>query len=393
MLTNATVRAARPRARPYKLFDGRGLYLHVTPSGHRGWRLRYRLEGREKLLCLGAFPELDLGGAREAGDAARAQLALGADPSLAVIQRSSSGFEDVARAWHAHQLARWSAVHADDVLASLARDVFPAIGAVPLAAIDAPAVLRVLRAVEARGHHETARRLRQRISAVFGFAMSEGLAQEDPAAIVTRALAPSAAPQRHRALLSIGPARELLVAVDQLDAAPAAKLASRFLALTAVRLAGVRGAAWSEFEQLDGPEPTWRIPAARMKLTRRKKADPAADHLVPLVPAAVSVLHAARAAFPGDGPVFPGRDGERPLGEGAIGALYRRAGFGEAHVPHGWRATFSTVLNERWPEDRTIIDRALAHAPKDKVEAAYNRAEHLDRRRNLFVRWAELLLG
>ena len=270
-------------------------------------------------------------------------------------------------------------------------DVFPAIGALPLAAIDAPTVLRVLREVEARGTLETARRLRQRISAVFAFAMSEGLTPADPAAIVTRALSPGAAPRRHRALLTIEPARALLAAVEQLDAAPAAKLASRLLALTAVRLACVRGAAWSEFEGLDGPDPVWRIPAARMKLTRRKKADPAAEHLVPLAPPAVEVLGAARRLAPDGDLVFPGRDGTRPLGEGAIGALYRRARFGDRHVPHGWRATFSTILNERWPEDRAIIDRALAHAPKDKVEAAYNRAEHLDRRRDLFVRWADLL--
>ncbi|HEY0116301.1 MAG TPA: integrase arm-type DNA-binding domain-containing protein [Allosphingosinicella sp.] len=393
MLTNATVKAARPSARAYKLGDAGGLYLYVRPSGSKTWRMKFRYQRREKLLTFGDFPDVALVDARELRDRAREQLRRGEDPTARSAELASieATFEAAARRWHAHQLARWSTVHAADVLTSLERDVFPAIGALHLGAIDAPAVLRVLRDVERRGAVETARRLRQRISGVFGFAMSEGIAAADPAAIVARALAPSPATRRHPALLELADARALLAAAERVDAAAIVKLASRFLALTAVRLAALRGARWDEFQDLDGAAPLWRIPAARMKLTQVKKADPAADHLVPLSAAAVDVLRQARAIAGDAGFVFPGRGGRLPIGEAAIGELYIRAGHSGRHVPHGWRATFSTIMNERSPGDRDLIDRALAHAPKDKVEAAYNRAEHLERRRDLFQRWADLV--
>jgi integrase len=171
------------------------------------------------------------------------------------------------------------------------------------------------------------------------------------------------------------------------------------LALTAVRLEAVRGMRWDEIEDLDGHAPLWRVPPARMKLKKAKKEDARFAHLVPLSDAAVAILRqAAREnGYDTHSPqaedlVFPGRDHGRPIGEGAIGALYDRAGFSGRHVPHGWRSSFSTILNETLgPDARADIDRALAHTPKDKVEAAYNRAELLDRRRMLFARWGELL--
>jgi len=394
MLTNATVKAARPSARPYKLGDSGGLYVLVRPNGRKTYRMKFRYQRREKLLTFGDFPDVALAEARELRDRAREQLRRGADPSdrNATNATNATAFADVARRWHAHQLPRWSAVHAADVLATLERDVFPSLGALQLGAIDAPAVLRALRGVEARGCIETARRLRQRISAVFSFAMSEGLAVADPAAIVARALQPIPATRRHPALLELGDARRLLADVDALEAGAIVKLASRFLALTAVRLAALRGARWCEIEDLDGAEPLWRIPAARMKLTQVRKADPAAAHLVPLAPAAAEILRAVRSATTqNESLIFPGRGGNAPIGEAAIGTLYIRAGYAGRHVPHGWRASFSTIMNERRPADRALIDAALAHSPKDKVEAAYNRAQHLERRREIFADWAQLL--
>jgi integrase len=405
MLNDAAVRAARPRAAAYKIADERGLHLFVAPNGRRSFRLKFRYQGREQLLTIGTWPEISLADARARRDVAREQLARGEDPRPAQVCEivQIRNFEDAARAWHRHQLARWTAVHAADVLQSLERDIFPVIGAMPMAAITPPVVLAVIRTVEARGSIETARRLRQRISTVFAFAVSEGWAQHDPAAIVAKALQPPALKRQQPALIEIDAARELLAAAELVDAAPATKLASTFLALTAVRLAAVRGASWSEFEGVDwsgdlvGPtQPIWRVPAERMKLAAAKKSSSSNDHLVPLVPAAVQLLRAARALAGNDqiegGLVFAGRFGNNPIGEAAIGALYDRAGFRGRHVPHGWRATFSTVLNERFPNDNSAIDRALAHAAKDKVEAAYNRARHLARRRFLYQRWADLLL-
>jgi integrase len=403
MLTNATVKAARPSARPYKMADAGGLYLLVRPNGSRTWRMKFRFGRKERLLTFGAFPDVDLAHARERRDSAREQLLRGELPISkreAAANDQAATFQDSALRWHAHQQSRWSAVHAADVLSSLQRDAFPAIGAFPLEAIDAPAVLQLLRTVEARSCVETARRLRQRISAVFGLAMSEGFAGQDPAAIVARALAPTPAKRRHPALLEVDAARALLAAAERVDVGPGVKLASRFLALTGVRLGTLRGARWDELEEVDldgsfvGPlRALWRIPPARMKLTKVRKSDPTAAHLVPLSAAAVDVLRAARKLAGASELVFPGRDGRQPIGEAAIGDLYRRAGFTGQHVPHGWRATFSTILNERFPADRALIDQALAHTPKDRVEAAYNRAEQLVRRRCLFERWARVLGG
>lgn len=415
MLTNAAVKAARPRTAAYKLAGGAGLHLYVAPTGLKSFRLRFRFGGREQLLTLGSYPEVDLNAARIRAEAARAQLARGEDPRV----RSSrvETFEAAARAWHSVQAEGWTAVHASDVLGSLERDVFPAIGAEQLNAIAPADVLELLRAVEARGARETARRLRQRISAVFELAIGEGWCSADPAEKVGRGLKKPAAVRHHAALMSIDDARALMTEVDQLEAAPAAKLASRFLALTAMRWAAVRGARWCEIEDLDGSAPVWRVPAARMKLAAVKKSNAAHDHVVPLSPAAVQVLREARAMHhPGaamhdaggimhydvanmhGGLVFRAAGRTSPLGEAAIGALYARTSFAGRHVPHGWRATFSTIMNETMPLERGAIDQALGHTLKSedgsaaKVEGAYNRSQQLDRRRGIFVAWSNALV-
>ena len=305
-------------------------------------------------------------------------------------------FEQLARAWHAHKLDEWAPAHAAEVLASLERDVFPAIGAAAIGAIEPPELLAVLRAVEARGARETARRLRQRLGKIFAYGIAEGQAASNPAADLGAATKPPAPPRPQPALTKVDDCRALLSACDHVvDADNVVLLASRFLALTAVRWAAVRGMRWGEVEDLDGAEPLWRIPAARMKLSKAKKGEARFEHLVPLSPQAVRVLreigYDTRSK---DGLVFPG------LADGALRAVYARTEFIGRHVPHGWRASFSTILNELpwpgWPTEvrrDAMIDLALAHTPKDKVAAAYNRATVLTVRRALFDRWGELLDG
>lgn len=392
MLTNAAVKAARPKLRAYKIADGQGLHLHVAPTGTKSFRLRYRdQDGREQTLTFGP---VTLAEARARRDVARAQLARGEDPRTA---EGAADFEAAARAWHAHHLEGWSPVHAADVLASLERNVFPAIGAAALDSVTRPAILQLLERVEARGAVESARRLRQRIEKVFEFALAKGWASIINPATVGAALANAPATGRQAALVDIGALRELVAAVDALPAGATLRLASCFLALTAVRLAALRGMRWSEIEEFDGPEPLWRVPAVRMKLGVHHKRDAANDHLVPLSPPAVDVLRAARAIVgedvAADALVFASRAGAAPIGAGAIGELYARAGFAGRHVPHGWRASFSTVMNERRPGQRFDIDRTLGHKPKDmkKPERAYNRAQHLTTRRELLEEWAALI--
>lgn len=397
MLTNAAVKAAQPQSRAFKLYDSGGLFLLVTPAGTKSWRLKYRRAGREQLKTMGRFPEVNLAQARALRDQAKQDLARGVDQ----LEQLRS-FADIARAWHAHNLTRWSPAHADDVIAGLERDVFPAIGGNAIGDIRPSELLKVIRAVEARGCRATASRLRQRLSAVFGFAIAQDLVTADPAAQLGRAMAGTALVQPHPALIDIVECRALLQACELARANLHVRLASRFLALTAVRLDAVRGMRWGEIEWecVDTGRPAWRVPPARMKLARSKKGEARFAHLVPLSEPALAVLVAAaeihgqpdgKSIDPGQ-LVFAGRGGAAPIGRGSMGALIARAGFQGRHVPHGWRSSFSTILNDDLgPEFRAAIDRALAHSPKDKVEAAYNRSGMIDQRTAIFDRWGELL--
>ena len=237
---------------------------------------------------------------------------------------------------------------------------------------------------------ETARRVRQRISAVFQFAIASGRAENDPAAVVKGALAPLVK-GRQPAVETLEEARDLLQRVEAAAASPVTKLAHRFLALTAGRPGVINGLPWAEVDAAkDG---VWRVPAVRMKLKADAKTDARADHLVPLSAQAKDVLSAIRALTGRSPYVFPNdRFAHRPMSENAMSFLLKREGFAGVHVPHGWRATFSTVMNERFPADRAVIDLMLAHVPANKVEGAYNRAAHLARRTALAQAWADMLL-
>ncbi len=381
-LTESQIRSAKPREAGYRMPDEHGLHLWVTPQGGKHWRLRYRIDGREKTMTFGPWPEVTVSAARKKTEAARAIIRDGQDPLL--VAGAGEPFEDFARRWIALQRPRWTETHANDVLISLERDVFPVLGKKAIGTITAPAVLSLLRAIEDRGAVETAHRVRQRMSAVFVFAMAEGKIQSDPAAPVRAALKP-VAKGRQPAVVTIAEAREVLKAAEMIPARPETRLALRLLALTAVRPGEVRCARWSEFT-LDDLDPVWIIPAARMKMKR--------EHVVPLSRQAVETMDALR-RLTGRGPLcFPSsRQLSKPMSENAIGYLINRAGFHGRHVPHGWRACFSSVMNEARPGDRHIIDAMLAHISKDKVEAAYNRAQHTARREKIAQEWADLLLA
>jgi integrase len=388
MLTNAVAKAAKARPRSYKLADAGGLHLFVAPTGTKSWRLKYRFGGVEKLLTIGRFPDVSLPEARARREAAKEQLRGGVDPSgTARVGAPAETFEQLARAWYAHKLDSWSSAHAADVIRSLERDFFPAMGKMAIGAIEPPQLLRALRVVEARGRIETARRLRQRLSKIFRYGIAEGLATKDLALELGEGMRTTPRSRPQPALTAIEDCRALLAGCEEMRARVPIRLASRFLALTAVRMAAVRGMRWDEVAGLDGDAPIWRVPPARMKMELAKKqAADAGDrfaHLVPLSPPAVAVLREAADQF---------GSGTSPIGESAIGDLYARTSFAGRHVPHGWRASFSTILNrELGREWRDDIDEALAHAAKGKVEAAYNRAELIERRREVFDRWGAML--
>lgn len=397
MLTDAACRKAKPNDKPYKLTDAGGLHLYITPAGGKHWRCRYEFGGKEKLLTIGPYPGISLTDARTARDNAKATLRDGRDPSVAKKLKKAKlsasdevTFEAVAREWHALNKPRWTPVHANDVLRSLERDVFPDLGALPIREISTPGVLATLRKIEARPAIETARRVRQRMSEVFVYAIASGRADNDPAAIIQSALAPLVKGKRP-ALTDLSAVRTMLAKFESEPAHTVTKLAHRLLALTAVRPGALITTPWSELDALDGD--VWLVPAARMKLIKKRKEEEEYDHLVPLSAQALEVISVLRSITGGGPYAFPNtRHIHQPLSENAIGYHLNRIGYRDKHVPHGWRASLSTILNERYPADHAVIELLLAHREENETKAAYNRAKHLQRRRELLQIWADLIL-
>ena len=400
MLTDLMARKAKAADKPFKLADAGGLYLYVTPTGFKSWRLKYRFAGKERGIVIGPYPEVTLTEARDTRDAARKALRGGLDPATSKKQRAAdtvteygNSFERIAKEWHDLNKSKWSKVHAADVIDSLGRDVFPALGKMPNTRISVPLVLAVLRAIERRPAVETARRVRQRMSAVFVYGISSGICEADPAAVVRGVMAPLVK-GRFPAIVDLNEARAMLQAVEAIPAHPVTRVGHRLLALTGVRCAAIYGAAWTEFEDLDGDEPLWRVPKERMKGRTGLKV----EHVVPLAPQSVELIKSMK-PLTGRGPlIFPNaRFAHQPMSENALGNFLERAGYKGRHVPHGWRSTFSTVMNEVAERegrgaDRAVIDLMLAHVPDNDVERAYNRAAFMPRRRELAGAWATLLL-
>lgn len=408
MLTDAQAKRAKGEAKPYKLSDGGGLFLLVSPTGNRSWRLKYRFGGKEKLLTFGGYPEVSLVAARDRREEAKRILREGRDPGVERKQekaRRAIGavhtFEACARAWHELNKPRWSVVHAGNVIDSMQADLFPAIGALPIKDVTEALLLDALRRVEARGAIETASRLRQRASDVFAYAAAAGLRTGDPAAVIKSLLKPKPKATKQPAITDLPALRAMIADIEAERASPITKLANRLVALTAVRSAVQRNAKWEEFEGLDGPNPIWRVPPGTMKLALRLKDDDQFEHIVPLSRQAVEVIEAIR-PLTGHLPyLFPNdRHAHRPMSENAVRALIIRAAGGRyhyKHCTHGYRSSFSSIMNE-WrrregrPDDREVINLMLAHVVEDKVEGAYNRAAHFDRRIELAQIWADMIL-
>jgi integrase len=386
-LTDTAIRAAKTPNKAIKLFDGKGLYLLVQSNGSRLWRLKYRVDKREKLLALGAYPEVGLKAARQSRDRAREQLAAGIDPGAhRKIQKLARGntFEAVAREWlekHRHKFTESTFGKALWMLEDL---LFPYIGARPIDSIEAPDVLTALRRIEARGRNETAHRTKWRAGEVFRFAIATGRAKRDPTADLRGALAPVRSSKR---AAITNPARigDLLRALDGYSGQPGTEIALKLAPLLFVRPGELRAARWEEFD-LEGKEPTWRIPGERMKMREQ--------HIVPLSTQAVALLNQLWPITGPRGYLFPSlRTGARPISENTLNAALRRLGYSKDEMTaHGFRAMASTCLNEQgFAPD--VIELQLAHAERNKVRAAYNRSQRLADRRKMMQAWADYLDG
>lgn len=388
-LTDTAIRSAKPGDKPRKLADSAGLYLLLHPNGSRYWRFKYRRGGKEKVLALGVYPRVTLAEAREARDFARKTLTAGRDPAVVrqtakreLAEAGANTFRVVALEWAHKKANHWSPKHIARVIQSLEADVFRDLGHRPIHEITAPELLRVLRIVEKRGVYETAGRLLQRCGAVFRYGIVTGRCERNPAVDLRGSL--TSPKKQHYPALTAADLPEFLRRLALYDGNEQTQLAIRLLLLTFVRTAELRSATWSEFE-LDGDTPTWRVPAERMKSR--------VEHLVPLSWQAVSVLKKCRHLSKSDSLLFPSeRRYDKPMSENTILFALYRMGYKNRATGHGFRATASTILNEQgWRSD--VIERQLAHAPRDQVRAAYNRAEYLPERRKMMRAWADYLEG
>ena len=401
-LTETQAKNAKPRERAYKLADSEGLFLLVQPNGTRLWRMKYRFAGKEKLLSFGDYPALGIAAARDKRKAAKALLAEGKDPMKAkgeVVSENGDTFYMVAKRWHENRQSALNPAHAERVWSRMERDVFPAIGQKLIHEITAPDVLEMIRKIEGRGALDISRRAKQGVGQVFQFAIACGLASSDPTAHLRGALKPR--PRvKHMSRL---PLVELPAFLEKLRAyqeegdrrSAITRDAVLFALLTWVRTKELRLAVKSEFEDLDGPDPVWRIPAARMKMGR--------EHLVPLSAQAAQIARNMVSTATGNY-LFPGTHPDKPLSENTmIYALYR-LGYHSRQTVHGFRGLASTWANEQLVEfgkpamwirkyHEDWVEMQLAHSEKNDVRGAYNAAEYLAPRRRMMQDWADFLDG
>lgn len=388
-LTDTQVRTAKPGLKAYTLADGGGMYLEVSPSGSRIWRLAYRqANGKSNRLTFGPYPEVTLLEARAKRTAARKLLAAGQDPAQvrkeakqAKSAAASHTFEAVAREW----LRKTSADRAESTQAKnvswLERNIFPEIGAMPISSIKTRDVLGALEKIEARGAIESAHKIKQLCGQVFRFAVRKGIAERDITADLRGALA--RIPRTHYAAITKpDEVATLLRAIDSYVGHPYCTAALRLAPMLFQRPGELRAMEWAE---LDFVKSEWNIPASKMKMGN--------EHVVPLAKQAITILQALKPASGHGKYVFPSvRSDDRCMSENTVNAALRSLGYTrEVMTGHGFRAMARTILDEVLEERVDLIEHQLAHAVRDPLGRAYNRTSHLPARHKMMQRWADYL--
>jgi integrase len=388
-LSETVVRKAKPKESEYKLFDGGGLFLLVTPSGGKLWRFNYRFNGKRNTLSFGPYPAISLSEARTKRDEARKQLANDLDPAAvrkatkqAAITEAET-FEAVAREWHVKFTPTWKAGHAETTMARMERDLFPWIGKMPINEIKAPELLTVLRRVESRGALETAHRVRSIAGQVFRYAVATGRAERDCAGDLRGAL-PQPTEKHHAAITDPKQVAPLLRAIDGYEGGFVVKCALRLAPLFFVRPGELRHAEWSE---VDIDNALWNIPAGKMKMNQ--------PHIVPLCTQAIEILTELKQLTGASRYLFPSeRSFARPISNNTLNAALRRMGYDkDTMTAHGFRAMARTILDEVLQQRLDLIEHQLAHAVRDPNGRAYNRTAHLEGRRDMMQLWADYLDG
>lgn len=384
-LSDVKIRNAKPEKKPYKLSDGEGMFLLVHPNGSKYWRLKYRFAGRERILALGVYPDVDLADARERRAAARKALAAGSDPAEVkreakrlIILKEENRFETIAREWYGQHKHEWVNSYAEQMIGRLEMHIFPSLGDRPVADIKAPELLSVLRVVEKSGALDILQRLKQTCGQIFMYAIATGRAERNPVPDLHGAL--KAPVKKNRAYLKADELPPYLKKLEAYDGTQQTKLALKLLLLTFVRTTELRAAVWREID-CDAAE--WRIPTERMKMRN--------PHIVPLSDQAVAVLRVLQKQSGNGEYLFPNENKPSTfMSENTMLYALYRMGYHSRATVHGFRSTASTILNENgfMPD---VIERQLAHIEQDKVRAAYNHAQYLPERRKMMQWWADYL--
>jgi integrase len=395
-LTDTSIRTVKPKAQPFKLSDGGGLHLLVSPNGSKLWRLRYRFDGKENMIGLGAYApgscdHVPLVIARRRRDEARRDLKDGKNPAAerkaarlpqAAQEPEGVTFESAARQWVAAHSQALSLKYAAVIERRLSRWLYPTLGDQNIATISGPDLLKVIKEIEKTGSIDLSRRMKIIAGQVFRFAVAHGWTERDVSNDIRDGLARQPR-TKHRASLRPADLPEFFANLERYNAYRITKLATLFTLYTGARTGEVRFATWQEIEDLDGSAPLWRIPAPRMKMKK--------PHLVPLTPQTVAVLREARALYPNSAAIFPSEESRSGfLSENAMLYLLYRIGFYQRATVHGFRGLFSTVLNENG-FNSDWIEVQLAHTEDDEVRAAYNAAQWLPQRRQMLEWWSDYL--
>ena len=387
-LSDAKIRTLKPSGKAYKVADSGGLFLLMKASSSKSWRMKYRMNGKEGLLVIGDYPAISLAQARATRNAAKAELAIGGDPNAAKqelkrnkLEVDAETFEKQAKAYTEKTIKEGKAKATRAKTEWLLGMALADFGRKPISQVTSPMILACLRKVEAKGHYETAKRLRAVIGAVFRYAIANGSAETDPTyALRDAIIRPTVTPRA--AIIDAKALGGLLRAIDGFHGQVTTRIGLQLLALLSQRPGELRNAKWGE---IDLEAAIWSIPAERMKMRR--------PHRVPLPAQAVALLKDLHRLTGNGDLLFPSLvSAMRPISENTQNTALRRMGVSaEEMTSHGFRATFSTLANESGLWNPDAIERALAHIEGNQVRRAYARGEHWEERVRMADWWAGFL--
>lgn len=384
-LTNAAIQNAKPEKTKRRLYDERGLYLEIAPSGGKWWRFKYRFP-KEKRISLGVYPDVSLRDARERRDEARRLVASGVDPGehrkaakLSAAGRAADSFEIVTREWYAKYSPGWVYAHKSRILRLFERDIFPHIGGRAIAEITAPDILAVARRIEGRAL-ETAHRAIQNCGQVFRYAVATGRAARDPTGDLRGALPPKRDKKHFAATIEPKRLGAILLALDGYEGTPTVEAALQLAPRLFVRPGELRHMEWAAID--------WKAAKWEFFVTKTKTW-----HIVPLARQSLEILRELH-KFTGTGRfAMPSAlTAARPMSDNAVLTAMRRLAITKEEMSgHGFRAVARTILDEVLGVRVDYIEHQLAHAVKDPNGRAYNRTTHLEERRKMMQLWADHL--